>query len=161
MKASILAGCMAAVAAAAVSLPLHSPSDSLFNTASVVTGVLALSVVSGLWWRWTSARATPWRWFAGGHLVGLIAWVMVAAVLESQLDRVVSFTVPLAAIAFGALATLTPRLSKSGLAARRLPVAAALMIAIAVGAGLAGQGDAKSGRLELPPRAGLERIAPT
>lgn len=161
MKASILAGCVAAVAAALVSLPLRSPSDSLFNTASVVAGVLALSVVSGLWQRWTAARPNAWRWSAGGHLLGLLAWAMAAAALEGQLERTVSFTVPLAAIAFGTLAALTPRLSGTALAERRLTVAAALLVAIAVGVGLAGRGDAESGRLELPPRADVERIAHT
>ena len=87
------------MAAALLSLPLRSPSDSLFNTASVVAGVLALSVASGAWRQWVWARLHAPRWFVGGHLLGFIVWVAIAVALESQLERMISFTVPIAGLA--------------------------------------------------------------
>ena len=155
MNASLLVGGLVAVAAALLSLPLRSPSDALFNSASVVAGVLALSVASGAWRQWVWTRPHPLRWFVGGHLLGFIVWVLIAAALESQLERMLSFTVPIAALAFGALALLTPYVPGGALAERRLAVLAVLLVAVAVGTGLARQGDAESGRLELPPRSSV------
>ena len=155
MRAALLAGSAAAVAAALVSLPLRSPNDALLNTGSVVAGVLVLSLASGLWWRMAAVRADARRWFAGGLAVGFLVWTAVALALETQMDRMASFTVPLAAIAFGALAALTPYLSRLPVARRGVVVGAAIVLAAVLGAGLANRGDAESGRLELPPRAGV------
>ncbi len=155
MNASLLVGGLVAVAAALLSLPLRSPSDALFNTASVVAGVLALSVASGAWRQWAWARPHSLRWFAGGHLLGFIVWVLIAVALEGQLERMISFTVPIAALAFGSLALLTPYVSGAAVAERRLVVLAALLVAVAVGTGLARHGDTESGRLELPPRSSV------
>ena len=110
MRAALLVGSLAAVVAALVSLPLRSPHDGLLNSASVVAGVLALSVVSGLVWRRLSRRANGVRLFTVAMNLGFLIWVAIAFSLETQLERMVSFSVPLAAIAFGAIALLVPRL---------------------------------------------------
>ena len=134
------------------------PTMDCSTPASVVAGVLALSVVSGLVWRWLSRRANGARWFTVAMSLGFIIWVAIAFSLETQLERMVSFSVPLAAIAFGAIALLVPRLFVSILAQRRIVVLAALAVAVVAGAGLANRGDAESGRLELPPRADADHV---
>ncbi len=155
---ALVAGAASAVVAALVSLPLRSPHDALLNTASVVWGALALSVVSGLIWRRLSRGEQAGRRFAAVMAVGFVAWVGVAFALDTMLERMVSFSVPLAAIAFGGIGLLTPPLSRAPLATRRPVVLAAIAIAVVVGVGLAGFGDQESGRLELPPRAGAASI---
>ena len=45
MRAGLIAGSVAAVAAVLLSLPLHSPSDTLFNTAAVATAAISAGVV--------------------------------------------------------------------------------------------------------------------
>ena len=154
LSAAFVAGSASAVAAALVSLPLRSPHDALLNTASVVWGVLALSVAGGLVWRRLSRGEHAARRFAAAMAAGFLAWVGVAFALETMLERMVSFSVPLAAIGFGGVGLLTPPLSRAPLATRRPVMLAAIAIAVVIGIGLAGSGDQQSGRLELPPRAG-------
>ena len=154
VRGALLAGALAAVVAALVSLPLHSPHDALLNSASVTWGVLALALASGLVYRRLSRVPNAERRFAVVMAVGFVVWVAVAFAIGTMLTRMVSFSVPLAAIAFGGVAVLTPLLARVPLAARWPVVVVAFVIAAAVGVGLAGQGDQESGRLELPPRAG-------
>ena len=153
VRGVLLAGALSAVVAALVSLPLHSPHDALLNSASVTWGVLALALVSGLAWRRLSHAPNAVRRFAVLMAVGFFIWVGVAFAIGPMLTRMVSFSVPLAAIAFGGIAVLTPR---TQLASRWPVVVVALVIAAAVGIGFAGQGDQESGRLELPSRAGYD-----
>lgn len=158
MRAALLAGAIASVAAALVSLPLRSPHDGLLNTGSVTTGSLVLALASGYLWRALSERARAPLLFAAAMGAGFLAWVGVAFAAETQLARMVSFTAPLAAIVFGGVALLTPMLAP--IASRRWVALAAVAVAVAVGAAFAGNGDAASGRLELPPRAGMD-ISPS
>ena len=133
-------------------LPLHSPVDVVFNSLTVTVGSLAAGVLAGL--LWVVARKDPRRrliFFAGWCLL-LAAVLGAAAAGDAYLERTLSFVGPLAAIAMIVTGAGTPVLTGS----RRvhvLVVAFAVAAALAVGAGLATQGDAKSGRLELPPRA--------
>ena len=154
VRGALLAGALAAAVAALVSLPLHSPHDALLNSASVTWGVLALALASGLAWRRLSRGQSALVRFAAVMVVGFAAWMAVAFAIGTTLTRMVSFSMPLAAIAFGGIAVLTPLLSRTPLATRWPIVVVALVVAAAVGLGLAGQGDQESGRLELPPRAG-------
>ncbi len=156
VRGALLAGALAAVVAALVSLPLRSPHDALLNSASVTWGVLLLGLVSGLVWRRLSRGQDSLRRFTIVMVVGFLVWVAVAFAIGTMLTRMVSFSVPLAAIAFGGIGVLTPLLSRAPLAARWPVVVVALVVAAAVGVGLAGQGDQESGRLELPPRAGYD-----
>ena len=153
VRGALLAGSVAAMTAAVVSLPLHSPHDALLNSASVTWGVLALALVGGLAYRRFLRAPGAELQFAVVMVLGFVIWVGVAFGVGTMLSRMVSFSVPLAAIAFGGVAVLTPLLARTTLARRWPIVAAALIIAAAVGIGLAGQGDQESGRLELPPRA--------
>ena len=154
VRGALIAGALSAVVAALVSLPLRSPHDALLNSASVTWGVLLLALASGLAYRRLGRKPNAARRFALVMAAGFAAWVVVAFAAGTMLTRMVSFSVPLAAIAFGGIAVLTPLLSRTPLASRWPVVAAALVIAAAVGLGFAGQGDQESGRLELPPRAG-------
>ncbi|MCY4581213.1 MAG: hypothetical protein OXE50_00205 [Chloroflexi bacterium] len=153
VRGALIAGALSAVVAALVSLPLHSPHDALLNSASVTWGVLLLALVSGLVYRRLTRGSGALRRFTVVMAIGFLVWVAVALAAGTMLTRMVSFTVPLAAIAFGGIGVLTPLLSRTPLAARWPVVVVALVIAAAVGIGLAGQGDQESGRLELPPRA--------
>ena len=156
VRGALLAGALSAVVAALVSLPLHSPHDALLNSASVTWGVLLLALVSGLVYRRLGGSPNAFRRFAVVMAVGFLVWVAVAFAAGTMLTRMVSFSVPLAAIAFGGIAVLTPLLSRAPLASRWPVVIVALIIAAAVGIGFAGQGDQPSGRLELPSRAGYD-----
>lgn len=151
MRAALLAGALASVAVALASLPLRSPHDGLLNAGSVTIGTLLLAFAAGHLRRALGKRANAGLWFAAAMGAGFVAWVGVAFAAETQLTRMVSFTVPLAAIAFGGIALLTPLVAP--VASRRWVALAAVAVAVAVGAALAGEGDARSGRLELPPRA--------
>ena len=153
MRAALLAGAVASVAATLVSLPLRSPHDGLLNAGSVTIGTLALAFAAGRIRRALGGRANAGLLFAAAMGAGFIAWTGVAFAAETQLTRMVSFTVPLAAIAFGGIALLTPLVAP--IASRRWVALGAVIVAVAVGAALAGEGDAPSGRLELPPRAAV------
>ena len=152
MLAGLASGSAAAIVASLVQLPLHSPADVVFNSLTVTVGSLAAGALAGL--LWGPARRTPRR-----RLVFFIGWgLLLAAVLgaaaagDAYLDRTLSFVGPLAAIAMIVTGAGTPVLTRSD----RIPtllVVIAVVAAIGVGAGLATQGDAASGRLELPPRA--------
>ena len=156
VRGALLAGALSAVVAALVSLPLHSPHDALLNSGSVTWGVLALALVSGLVYRKLSRAPNAERHFAIVMAAGFVAWVAIAFAIGTMLTRIVSFSVPLAGIAFGGIAVLTPLLARVPLVSRWPVVIVALVVAAAVGVGFAGQGDQESGRLELPPRAGYD-----
>ena len=156
VRGALLAGALSAVVAALVSLPLHSPHDALLNSASVTWGVLLLALVSGLAWRRLSHAPNAGGRFAVLMAVGFFIWVGVAFAVGTMLTRMVAFSVPLAAIAFGGIAVLTPLFARVPLASRWPVIVVALVVAAAVGIGFVGQGDQESGRLELPPRAGYD-----
>ena len=152
VRAGLAAGALAAVAAALVQLPLHSPADVLFNAGTVTVGALATGGVAGIVLDRVQRRTGRLRLFYGAWAAAFVAVVLVAVAAESQLDRTVSYVVPLGAIVLGTTGVLTPWLAGSR-AVRRWPIVLALVaVAIAVGVGLAGEGDQASGKLELPPR---------
>ena len=149
VRAGLLTGAVAAIANALLSLPLRSPHDALFNSASVTLMTLAVCVGGGLLWRFALTRPNPARVHAlllGAAAVCLFAFALAG---EAMLERSAAFALPLAAVSVVGAAAV-PRLSRVALP---LPlVLAALAGALALGAALAGIGDAPSGRLELPPR---------
>ena len=151
LRAGVLAGSLAAAANALLSLPLRSPSDALFNSASVALATLAVSIGGGLLWRFALARPNSGRVYA--RLLGAMTVFLFALAVagEAALDRSAAFWLPLAAVSVVGAAAV-PRISRL---APPLPLAAAaLAVALALGIGLAGVGDAPSGRLELPPAQG-------
>ena len=159
IRTALLAGSVAAVVASLVSLPLRSPHDTLLNTATVTVGALAAALLAGMAWR--ALRPLDARpiifsalWSAALALVGLSSLAAEALWLEGA----ISFVIPLAFIVFAITGIATASLSGSPTTSRWWPAALAVLAAAALGFALMAQGDQKSGRLELPPRA--EATAP-
>ena len=152
LRAGLASGALAAMAAALVQLPLHSPADVLFNAGTVTLGALATGGVAGVVVDRVRRRTGGLRLFYVAWAAAFLAVVVVAAAAESQLDRTVGYVVPLGAIVLGTTGALTPWLAGSRAVGRWWLVPALVAIAVAVGAALAGEGDTASGRLELPPR---------
>ena len=152
MRAGLASGAVAAIIAVLVSLPLHSPVDSAFNSATVALGCLALGVIAGLMW----ARVGERPLLIFGVLALLFVVVLVVAFVgNSFLDRFLSFVLPLAAIAFVVVAILTPFLSsyfgRPDLGWKGWTPVVPVVIALVLGFALVTQGDAESGDLALPP----------
>ena len=160
IRAGVIAGSGAAVAAALVSLPLHSPDDPLLNTATVVVGTLLAGVSAGVLWRVLTRYPNRPRIFAVLWAIAFGLAVLATVAGEEVVDRFVSFLVPLEAIVFPSIGLLTPVLAGRPTANRWWLTVGALVLAIGVGIGLAGHGDQRSGRLTLPPRALLPSPAP-
>ena len=162
MLAGLTAGAIAAVIAALVSLPLHAPVDSAFNSATVAVAALGVGVISGLLWSRFSGRLL---WFLAGLAAIFVLALIIAFGGNTQLDRMVSYMVPLAAIVVVVCAVLTPLLAsfflKPTLGLLKWSPVVAVIIALVVGFGLVTQGDAESGELSLPPRPTAEAPAPT
>ena len=156
LRAGLTAGSVGAVAGVLVNLPLKSPSDAFFNSAPVMMGALLAGLGSGILWHVLDGSPRRPALFAAALALALGLASAAALAGESQLQRSVSYVVPLAAVVLGVTGVLTVILPRTGWAASwRLTILAAA-VAVALGLGLAGQGDQESGRLELPPRATLE-----
>ncbi len=152
MLAGLTAGAIAAIIAALVSLPLHSPVDSAFNSATVAVVAIVVGGISGLLWTWLSTRLVLFL----AALAGLFVIALVIAFVgNTQLDRMVSYMVPLAAIVVIVCAVLTPLLAsfflKPALGLLKWSPVVAVIVALVVGFALITQGDAESGELALPP----------
>ena len=162
MLAGLTAGAIAAVIAALVSLPLHAPVDSAFNSATVAIAALVVGGISGLLWSRFSEKLV---WFLGGLAAIFVLALIIAFGGNTQLDRMVSYMVPLAAIVVVVCAVLTPLLAsfflKPTLGLLKWSPVVAVIIALVVGFGLVTQGDAESGELSLPPRPTAAVPAPT
>ncbi len=162
MLAGLTAGAIAAVIAALVSLPLHAPVDSAFNSATVAAAALVVGLISGLLWSRFSGRLV---WFLGGLVAIFVLALVVAFAGNTQLDRMVSYMVPLAAIVVVVCAVLTPLMAsfflKTTIGLLKWSPAIAVVVALVVGFGLVTQGDAESGELSLPPRPTPVADAPT
>jgi hypothetical protein len=153
MRAGLTAGALTAIVAVLVSLPLHSPLDNVFNSATVAIATLVLGFAAGLLWGRPRGGLVL---YAGALSAALAVTIAVMVVGSLWLDRLASFGIPLAVIAFAGAGALTP------VAARLAPArwatllaAIAVVAALALGIGLAGQGDAPSGKLTIPPRSGV------
>ncbi len=153
MGPALLAASIAAIAAALLSLPLRSPSDALLNSATVVIATLIVGIGAGLVWSRLAGNANRLRNFGitMAASLGVVTVVLVAS--ESQVERMVSFGLPLTALAFVAITVMTVSLESVTALQRRWATPVALVAAVVIGGALAGQGDAESGRLELPARA--------
>lgn len=152
LRAGLIAGSAAAVCGSVLNLPLHSPSDTLMNSATVTAASLAGGVGAGLLWRVLGRTERRPVYFLGAMALAFALTAAAAAAGETELERSVSYMVPLAALSIAITAALTLLLVTSG---RTLPMAvtiASVLVALGVGAALAGMGDQESGRLELPPR---------
>ena len=152
LRSGLISGSVAAIVAALVSLPLRSPLDSYFNSASVVLGGLAAGLIAA--GAWSVFSNTPKRriYYAGVLGGGLGTVTLLAAIGDTQVDRLLSFSAPLAAIAFIVSGWLVPVLERNAAPKLWWSTPAAVVIALGLGIGLAGQGDEKSGELALPAR---------
>ena len=155
IRAGVVAGSVAAVVAVLISLPLHSPDDPLLNSGTVTFGTLLAGLAAGVLWRALARYGARPRIFAVIWAIGFGLVVLVAVAGETQIERSVSFIVPLAAVVFPMIGIPTAVLASRPAASRWWLVTGALMVSLFLGIGLAGQGDQKSGRLSLPPRAWL------
>ena len=153
MIQGLTGGAIAAIAAALVSLPLHSPNDVLFGTVPIVAGSLLLGLAAGAVWTRLASGPNPRKRFALIWLAVFAVSVAAMAVVDSWLDRMLSFGAPLAAISFALTGAFVAASQDVAVLRSRWVTAIGLLLALAVGLGLAGQGDQESGRLELPPRA--------
>ena len=153
MGPALIAASIAAIAAVLLSLPLRSPHDTLINSATVAIVTLLVGAGAGLVWDRLAESANRLRNFAIVMAVALAVVAVALVGLETQLERSLSFGLPLAAIAFAGTAALTIGLDRVAALRRLWAPAVAVVAALAVGAALSGQGDAESGRLELPARA--------
>jgi polyisoprenoid-binding protein YceI len=149
LLAGLGAGAVAGIVASLVSLPLRSPDDAFFNTASVTAGALLLGLVAGA--VWYGARGSVLRFLLpleALFLVVVIGAVAIDLPAAAPLKGAVLFIIPLAIIAFALTELLTPLLAQV-----RIPgvvVAAPALAALALGIALAGHGDAQGGQLSLP-----------
>ena len=159
MRAGLIAGSIAAIVAALVSLPLHSPVDNVFNTASVAAASLLVGVAAGLVWGKLAASQRRVMYYTTALALGFVGVVALAAVGEIWLERMLSFSVPLAVISFAVSGVVAPSLGRVSLTASHWPATALLIAAAVIGIGLVGQGDAESGDLTLPGRAGAPTAA--
>ncbi len=151
----LIGGAVAAVVAVLVSLPLHSPNDALFNTLAVAIASLVVGAVAGAFWTLLAGGRSPRLRFA---VVWLIAFVVVIGILfgmDTQLDRSVSFGVPLAAIIFGVVGLSMFLEAYLGPLGSWRVATVAVVVALALGGPLATQGDQESGELSIPPRASI------
>ena len=152
MIAGLTAGAIAAIVAALVSLPLRSPLDNVFNSATVAAAALIVGILSGLLWSRLGPGPNRTRNYGAALALVLVAVIVAAVVVNIWLERMIVFTVPLAAIVFVLSGLLTLVLTRLSGAAANLTAAACLIAAVAVGGGLVTQGDAESGDLALPER---------
>ena len=152
MRQALFGGSAAAVVSALVSLPLHSPSDSLFGTITVVVGSLLAGLAAGTLHMFLARGPNLCKRFSILWLATFGTVVLATVLLGTQIDRMISFGLPLTTITFVLIGA-------SVLAAHRFPLLASwrlasigLIVALAIGFAFANEGDQKSGRLELPPR---------
>ena len=158
MRNGVIAGSIAAVVVALVSLPLRSPADNVFNTATVGLASLFVGIAASLLWDKLAGSQRRPLYHAGALAFGLTAVVVIAVLGEIWLNRSVSFIVPLAVIAFVVSGVLVPVLSGIRIATSSWAAPALLIVAAAIGIGLVGQGDVESGDFSLPERVGSGKV---
>ena len=145
-----------------VSLPLRSPSDSLLNSATVAVAALTVGLAAGMAWNRLAETRRPHLYFYCVLAGGLAAVRLLAAAAETQIDRAFAFSAPLASIAFVMSGAIVPALERTSWTRPRWPAPVAAVVALGIGIGLVGQGDAASGELSLPTAAaGPVAAAPT
>ena len=152
MIAGLIAGSIAAIVASLVSLPLRSPVDSVFNTATITVGSLVVGIAAGLLWNGLASNPRRIPYYVAALAAVFVLIAVIAFVGNSTLERFASFVIPLAAITFVLVGLLTPSFrGVSVMAARGLAVVL-LVASVGLGIGLMGQGDTESGELSLPER---------
>ena len=150
--AGVIAGSIAAIVASLVSLPLRSPVDSVFNTATITLASLVVGIASGLLWSALDGKPRRMLIFDAVLALAFIVVVAIAAIGSSVLERLASFTIPLAAIVFVLAGVLTPSMRGISPGVSRALAVILVIAAVVLGVALMGQGDTESGELSLPER---------
>ena len=150
MRVGLIAGSVAAVAASLVSLPLRSPNDLVFNSATVSVAAIALGIAAGATWLRLAHTRRPTLYFSLLLAAVFIVVALATLLLSAYSERSFTFSTPLAATAVLLVGLIVPLLDRRAASLNRWAALAALGIAAAVGIGLAGQGDEESGELALP-----------
>ena len=129
MRAGLIAGSVAAVAAALVSLPLRSPNDLLFNSATVSVAAIALGIVAGAAWSRLADTTRPALYFSLLLAAALILFALASLLLDAFLERSFTFSVPPAATAVALVGVIVPLLDRRAVAPNRWVALAVLGIA--------------------------------
>ena len=158
LRAGLTAGAIAAIVAALVNLPLEAPADTYFNSASVAVGSLVLGLGAGILLKALDSQDDPDIPYLAILALSFVVVCVFAIIAGTQLERSVTYIVPLAATVFVVTGVLTLLLDREDVQLPRWAVAGAVVLALVIGIALAGQGDQESGRLELPPRTTTQLI---
>jgi polyisoprenoid-binding protein YceI len=145
----LIPAAVAAIVAALVSLPLNSPDDAILNSGTVTIGALVAGLAIGAAWVASGSRPAV---YAGIVAAGFVAAIAIAGVFEAELSGAFRYILPLEAIVFAICGALTPFVERL-LAEQELQLggsAAGLVAALAIGMGLAGQGDHETKHLAFP-----------
>jgi len=119
----LLPGGVAAVLASLVSLPLESPDDLVFNTATVTIGALAVGLGLGALRLGLDGRSYVREAYVGVAVAAFAAVALAAVAGEAFLSGSIEFVWPLAAIVFAVAGPLTPLMTAVDLAPRLQQVA--------------------------------------
>ena len=152
VRAGVTAGSIAAIIGSLANLPLQAPTDTLFNAATVTVTSLFMGALCGwLWARFSSNSRGPIL-FAGSLLFAFAVVAVTAFGLDTKIDGLILYVIPLATIIFGVVFGLTPLLSRASTTVPAWLSVIVFALAIFIGTGLANCGDASAGTLTLPPR---------
>ena len=152
MTAGLIAGSLAAMVAVLASLPLRSPSDTLFNSASVaLAGLLAGAIAGGVWLAVRNSPAPPGRFLVFWSAICLPVAAAVIIYGRSQLDHFTGFVLPLALLIYGVTGILTVAIPRWLPNLKWWTAGIAVAAALLLGFGLVNQTDQESGELKLPP----------
>lgn len=146
--AGAVAGAVAGLVGAGLTLILRSPDEIIANSLTVTVAAIVLGLLSGWLWRSIRVSRNPIRVFAwtmvGGFVVAMMAISFGHLFL---LDNLVDFATPIAALIFLTLGFLIPVFSR--VTAPNWIAYAVVLIAISVGIALFGRGNVASGDLSL------------
>jgi hypothetical protein len=144
------AGSVGGIVAVLVSLPLKSPDDILFNSASVGFTAIGFGAVCGVSWHKSGAERLLNRRYLAASFGLLVAGLAIASAAQTQFDNAVEFAIPLALISVIIPVVGTPIAASSSRTGTWLN-GVLVIVAIVLSVALAGQGDQESGSLSLPP----------
>jgi hypothetical protein len=151
LRSALLTGAVAAVAAALLNLPLRSPLDAYFNSATAVLGALVAAVAAGALWARLHRRERGLYVFRATLAAAIVLAVAGSALAQLVVSGAIAYVAPLATVTLGLIAVLVPSAAMARLSGSLPLTAACVLAALALGAGLATQRDTRVASLTLPP----------